>query len=404
MEKQIKRLADSQVDIQVDVPWDEFLSYQEKAFDQLSNNLTVKGFRTGKAPKEIAEKELGKEKVLALAADNAIKDFYKKIIKEENLEPVGLPSVDILKLAENNLFSFKIKIEVLSDIKLPDIKKIAESIELKKIAVDEKEFNNTLEWIRRSRANFKDLDRGAKEGDFVSIEYQSDKIENNKLFKDAFVLGKSSLVKGFEENLISMKTGDIKEFHIVFPEDYHKKELQKVEVAFKTEMKKVQEMILPDLTDDFAKSLGAFDSLAILKKNVKDGMEKEQEMKDRAKWRGKVLEEIVKDTDISVPKSLLILEKERLLKETEKEISDIDTVVEKRVKGFLVLRQVGKENSIKVKEEEITQAINSFLTNYPQEEGKEIDQERLKGYYESVIHDEKVFQIIDSYANHSNNN
>ena len=400
MEKKIKKITGSQIEISVSMPFLELEKYIEKAFSNLKQGVSVKGFREGKAPQEIIEKEIGRDKAITEASNLAVRESYEEIIKQGEFEPIGYPQAEILKLADNNPFEFKIISDVLPKLDLPDIEKIAKSIEKKDVQVTEKELEDAIFWVRKSRATFKDLDREAKEGDFVEIDYQSPQVENNKKYQDGFVLGKGHLVKGFEDNVVSMKEGENKEFKAKFPEEYFKKELAGKEVDFKVVMNKVKEMILPELDNDFAKSLGKFENVEDLKKNIRNGIQQEKELEQKSIWRNSVLEEVSKQIDCEMPKSLVLVEKERLEKQDMKE----EGLAEKRIKSFLILREIGKNNKIEVKEEEITQAINSFLATYPQDKQKDLEQDRLKEYYKGRIFEEKVLEIIDSYAISSNSN
>ena len=400
MEKKIKKIEGSQIEISVSMPFVELERYIEKAFLNLKQGVSVKGFREGKAPQEIVEKEIGRDKAITEASNLAVREVYEETTKQGEFEPIGYPQAEILKLADNNPFEFKIISDVLPKLDLPDIEKIAQSNEKKDVQVTEKELEDAIFWVRKSRATFKDLDREAQEGDFVEIDYQSPQVENNKKYQDGFVLGKGHLIKGFEDNVISMKAGENKEFKAQFPEEYFKKELAGKEVDFQVVMNKVKEMILPELNDDFAKNLGKFENVEDLKKNIRNGIKQEKELEQRSIWRNSVLEEVSKQIDCEMPKSLVLVEQERLNKQDIKE----EGLAEKRIKSFLILREIGKNNKIEVKEEEITQAINSFLATYPQDKQKDLEQDRLKEYYKGRIFEEKVLKIIDSYAFNSNSN
>lgn len=420
MKNSLKKLSDSKVEILFELAWQELSPYLEKAAQELSRDLKFKGFREGKAPREFVEKEFGEGKVLAQAAELAVKDNYPKFVSEKKLEVIAPPQVEILKLAKDNPFSFRVKVDVLPEIKLPDYKKIASETSQKEVSVEDKEVNQALNWLRKSKSEFKDLAREAQKGDFLEIKYQSPQLEGGKVFEDSFEMAKGHFVPGFEENLQGMKKGEEKEFTVPFPKDYLQKELAGKQVNFKVKVKRVSQAIFPEINDDFARSLGKFENLDNLKKNIKEGISQEKEMAEKGRRRGEILEKIAERTEFEVPPSLVSLETERMLndlknkvakelkipfqdylskvkKRSEEELKkSLIEQAKKKVKNFLLLRQIGKKEEVKVSQEEVEAAVNGFLQNYPAEQDKkEVDPERLKEYYRGVIYNEKVFQKLE---------
>ncbi len=421
MKTEIKKISDSKIEIFFELPWPEFSPYLDKAAQNLSENLALKGFRPGKIPREFVEKEIGEGKVLAEGAEVAIKEKYPQVVREKNLEVIGSPQVEILKLAQGNPFSFRIKIEVLPEIELPDYKKIAAGIERKEVSVEEKEVNQTLEWLQKSRAKFHNLERKSKRGDFLEIEYSSPQIENGKVYQDRFFLGKGQFVPGFEENLEGMKKEEEKEFQLSLPSNYFKKELAGKKVNFKVKIKKVQQVEFPEINDDFARSLGKFNDLKELRNSIKQGITKEKEIAERERRRKEILEKIAQESKFEVPEVLISLERDRIFEDLKQNVknqlktsfeeylqkikksaeelkSSLKSEAEKRARNFLILREIGKREGVKVNEGEVIEALNQLLKNYPSLEkaGKEIDLERLKEYYRGVIYNEKVFQLLEN--------
>jgi trigger factor len=416
-----KKLPKSEVEISSEIPWEEFKPYVDKAYSILGENVAVKGFRKGNIPQDILEKEIGQDKILAQAADLAVKDKYPQAVYKENIEPISSPEVNIIKLAKGNPFEFKVKVSVLPDIVLPDYKMIASKVEKKQVSITDKDVEDALKWTQQSKAIFTTLGRGAKKDDFIEIEYQSPQLENNKIFEDKFIFGKANVAPGFEENLEEMKKDEQKEFNIVFPKEHNNKMLAGKNIAFKVKIKSVQKMELPELNDEFAKKLGKFEDLKALRNNIKENLGKEKELEQKQKTRNEILEKIAQDCKCEIPEILVENQKDNLLedlkqkvdqglkipfteyltqiKKTEKEIKDsFKDPAEKRVKNFLALREIGKKEEIKISKEEIEEETNKTLKNYPdKEEVKKIDIERLKDYTESAMYNEKVFKKLESF-------
>ena len=417
------KLPESKIELLFEMSWKEFESFLDRAAARLSENLKLPGFRPGKAPRKIVEKEIGQNKLLTEAAELAVKKEYSKYVLAKNLEVIGPPQFEVLKLAPGNPFCFRAKAEVLPEIELPDYKKIASQVEKKEVQVSEKEVEETLRWLQKSRAEFRDLKRPSKKGDFVEIEYSSPQIENNRIFKDRFLLGKGHFVANFEQNLVGMRSEEEKEFSVDFPKDSLNKGLAGKKVNFRVKVKKVQAMDLPELNDEFARNLGKFTDLSSLKKSLREGIKKEKEIEERERQRAEILQRIVENSRFEVPEVLIEFEKGRMFNqfkervESELKMSFQDYLVQARkteqelknsfsqkarekVKNFLILREIGRAERIEVEEQEVEETVNEFLIRHPglERTQKEIDPERLKEYYREVIYNEKVFEKLESFS------
>ena len=420
MKTEIKKFKQSNIEITVGLDWEELEVYYQKALKQLSGRVKMEGFRPGKAPQGMVADKIGDSHILEEAAELAIQDKYHEIIHQENIEPVSKPEVAVLKLAKNNPFEFKIKVAVLPDIKLPDYKKIVSTIEKKTVQVEDGDVEETLKWIARSRAEFSDLNRPCQKGDWLEIEYQSPKVEMSRRFEDAFLIGEGKFIPGFEDELCGLEANSEKEFKITFPVEYFNKELAGQEVDFKAKIRAVKEMKLPELNDDFAQKVGRFKDVAELTANIKDGIQKEKDSGEIQNWRNTALEKISQEIEVELPESLTIMEKEKMLADIKKEVdehlkisfddylkqvkktsqeleAELAKQAEQRINNFLILRAIGQKEGVEATEDEITQAVDKFLTSYPQEYQQEIDRERLREYYKERIEHEKVFQLLESF-------
>ncbi|OIO49608.1 trigger factor [bacterium (Candidatus Gribaldobacteria) CG_4_10_14_0_2_um_filter_41_16] len=421
MKTEIKKLAQSNIEIVGELSWEEFEVFFQKALKQISGQVKMGGFRPGKAPQGLVEEKIGDSHLLEEAAELAIQDKYQQIIHQEKIEPISKPEVSVLKLAKNNSFQFKIKAATLPEVKLPDYKKIAIAVEKKVSQVDDSEIEETIKWIARSRAELSELNRPCQKGDWLEMEYQSPQVEMNKKFEDAFLLGEGKFIPGFEDNLLGLEANGQKDFKITFPAEYFNKELAGQEASFQVKIKAVKEMKLPEINDDFVQKIGRFKDIAELRANIEEGIQQEKDGAALQNWRNDVLEKISQELKVELPESLIEAERERLLsnlkaeiderlkvsfedylkqiKKTNKELgTELAKQAEQRVKSFLILRAIGQKEGVMATEEEITQAINKFLTGYPQEHQPEIDRQRLKEYYREKIEHEKVFQLLEKFC------
>jgi trigger factor len=429
MKTDIKKLKESKVEISFEVPWQEFQPFLEKAALKLSETMEIPGFRKGKVPYEIVEEKLGRQRVLKEAAEMFIGKEYPQKVRSEELEAIGSPELEIIQLKFNSPFLFKVYVETLPEVKLPDYKKIASEFKKAKVQVSEEEIQETLDWIRKSRAQFEEKDGPSEEGDFVEIEYKSPQIENSRTFKDGFLLGKGGFVPGFEENILGMKRGEEKKFSVRFPQNHQNRELAGKDVDFELVVKGVKKAKLPELNDEFAREVGKFENLAQLKESIKEGIAQEKNNAESMKLRERILEKIAQSAEFELPQSLIEKEKGRMLEElkervgkdfnisfedylreinkTQEEVlASLKKDAERNVRNYLILREIGKQEKVKVSEEEVLEGVNNFLKNFSSvEEAKKLDPEMIKEYYRGAIYNEKVLKILESYvSNNSNSN
>lgn len=416
-----KDLPNSQIQIEFELNEEEFSKYVDKALDHLKKHITVDGFRPGNAPKELAQKKINNEKLLMEAGDLAVSESYQKFVNENNIEPIGDTQVQIIKIAKGSPFLFNITVSVIPEVKLPDYKSIVSTIKSREISVEPKEIEDAVNYLQKSRAKISQREKDADKKDFVAIEYQNKNINQGKTIKDQFILGEGGFMKDFEDNLVGMKAGQEKEFTATFPENHPDKSLAGKEDIFKVKMVSVNEVELSEINDEFAKSIGAFDSLVALKENMKEGIQIEKQEEEKQRKRGEILEKVAEKTNLNIPPVMILYEEKRLMenfknqithnfkigfeeylssiKKSEDEIKkSFTSEAEKRIRDFLILREIGKQEKIEVSLPEIEEEINKIIKNYSKEEINKIDINQIKEYTKDTLFHEKVFNLLESFS------
>jgi len=399
MKSTIKKLPKSEVELEIKVSAEEFGRFIEQATLNLGGDLEIKGFRKGKAPKNIIEERIGMEKILIEAGDLAVNETYKKAVLENKIEVIFQPKIEIKKLAKGNDLVFLARTAVLPEVELPDYKKIASEVKRNKAVVEEKEIEDAFKWLQKSRAKITLKNQSAQKSDFVEIEYWSAQIQGEGQ-KDAFILGEGHFIPGFEEKIIGMKSGEEKE-NITLNKDGK-------EIILKVKVISVQNVELPEANDQFAKSLGEFENLDALKKNIKQGLVLEKEQVETQRVRQEILERISEKIKAEIPDVLIENEQKQMLenlkkmvserlkipfedylskiKKTEKEILDsFLPAAQKKVRNFLVLREIGKREKVEVSEEELAN----------------LDSGQSKEYSEETLRTEKIFAMLENLAEKS---
>ena len=323
MKTSIKKLPKSKLEILVELSKEEFNHFYEKALFELGKDLELPGFRKGAIPKEVLEKNINQRIILDSASQEAIRENYFKIILENKIEALGKPEVKILKLVPSNSFEFKISVLVFPVMKLADYKKIASQKTKKETEVSEEEVKETLFSIQKSRTKLFPKETAAEKGDFIEIEYVCSEIENGKKIKDGFFLGRGGFLAGFEEKLEGIKKDEEQNFSLKVPENYFQKNLAGKEINFKVKTISVQKAQIPELTDEFAKSLGQFKDLTDLKKSIFEGIKAEKRKSESERIRNEILNEIIENSEFEVPDILIEQEKNRYLEELKIRIPQI---------------------------------------------------------------------------------
>ena len=436
MKTSINKLEKSQVELQIEISSEEFNDFLDKTASKLGEDLNVKGFRKGNVPKDILEKEIGEEKILTEAARTAVEENYKKAIRqlsEENkIETISQPEIKIQKLVKGEPLVFSAKVSVLPEIKLPNYKEMAGEIKENNILVNDRDIEDALKYLQKSRAKFTLKNNNAQRGDFVEIEYSSPQIKGTEpdgKTRDAFILGEGNFVLGFEENLTGMNAGEEKEFSLDIPEG-HQLRTYGNKISFKVKIKSVQEVEFPKIDDDFAKSLGRFESLEALKKSIKEGIALEKEQAESKRIGEEILEKIVNKTEFNLPEILVKREEERImegfknnilekfkmpweeylgkLKKSEEEIlNSFFPQAQGNIKKLLILREIGKKEEIKVSENEISEEIEKILRQYHSSNEIQkkfgLDPQALRIYTEEKLRNEKIFALLGKLPGRTEN-
>ncbi len=419
----IKDLPKSQKEIEVEVSVEEMRNYVEQTVKKISREIKIDGFRPGKIPAEVIEQRIGKTEIYQEAGELAINKTYSKIIKENKLEVIGQPKVDVTKIASGNPLEYKIVLTVLPQVKLGDYTKIKGK--LKKEEIKNERVESELKKIQKSRAKFITTKEPSAKGDRVEIDFESRlggvKIEGGESKNHPLIIGENKFVPGFEENLIGLKENEEKKFNVVFPDDYYKKELAGKNIDFKVKMKLVQKVELPKLDDKFAQKLGNFSSLENLRASVKEGLEIEEENKARDELREKIVDQILANSEMEVPDLLVEHELDSMVGEMENNVVRTGIEFEKylenlkitrdslrqgwrekakrKVKLNLVMREINKKEKIKIDEEKIKERIDLMLKSYSnQKELKKIDPRRFREYVKEIMIKEKIFKMLEEIA------
>jgi len=294
------------------------------------------------------------------------------------------------------------------------------------VEVQKEEIDKSLDYLRQSRAKIITVNKPAEKGNRVEIDFEicqaGVRIEDGTSKNHPLILGEGRFLPGFERELEGMKAGEEKEFSLKAPENWSDKRIADKNLDFKVKMNLVQQREVAELNDEFAKSLGHFESLDVLRKSIEQGLFEEKQIKENQRIRIELIEKVAEDSKMEVPSSLIEQEMERMLAEFKFSISNLGldfdrylkeinktleeikkdwrSQAEKRARIALCLRAIADKENIEVSEEEISERINQDFKNYPniEEMEKNIDPQSLREYTKEVLRNEKVLGLIEKEA------
>lgn len=322
----------------------DLVRYFNSSYEKLAISVKIDGFRPGKAPRKLVEEAIGQSRLLSDSLDSALQESYFLAIQQEKLIPVCPPKVTIskypiwgLEVAEiSEPLIFEAEFEVMPKVELLDYSKI--KIKRKEPAkIKDDDVDKIILHLRRQKANFSAVDRGAENGDRLEISYEGS-IDNVK--KEAMsaknqplILGDKTLIPGFEDNIVGMKKDQEKEFEIDFPKDYHSKEFAGQTAKFSLKLVDLKEIKLPELDNQFAAGFGQ-KNISDLRKAIEKSLRDEVETKAKNELEVEVLEKILPKLIVEVPDSLIEQETDRIIQGMEEQIKSRGLSLEKYLQSI----------------------------------------------------------------------
>lgn len=416
----IKNLPKSQAELIITVDTEECKPLIEKAAQRMSEQSKIEGFRPGKAPYDIVKARFGEHAILEEAAEDIVKKNFFAAVKENKLETIGQPKIEIVKMAASNPFEFKATVAIVPEIKLGAYKNLG--VKKQKTEITDEKAEAVLSDLAKMRSKEILTDKAATAKDKVLVDMEMTKdsvaIEGGDTKNMTVYLAEKHYIPGFNEELVGVKKGDEKTFSLNFPESHYQKHLAGAKVDFKVKVKDVYEIQPPEINDEFAKTAGQ-KSLADLRALIKKNLEAEAAMKDEEKFEIEVLAKIVETCKFSdIPEVLINEETHRMVHELEHNVEAqgmnfedylksvkkgekelmLEFVPEaiKRIKIALVVREVGKVENIKADDKEVMEEIAKLMNAYKDnaDAQRQISQPDYADYIRTRIENRKAVDLI----------
>lgn len=418
MNVEVKESEKNKIILEIEVDDDVFEDALNKSYLKNRKNISIPGFRKGKAPRRFIEKYYGEGIFYEDAINIVCPEAYDKAIEEKGIEPVDRPEIDIISIGSGQKFKFSAEVWVKPEVNLSEYKGVeVEKVEYK-IADDDVEKEILVMREKNSRM-VEVTDRPVAEGDIAVIDYEGfvdgEAFEGGKGENYHLTIGSGHFIPGFEEQLVGKNTGDEFTIDVKFPEEYHSEELKGKDAQFKVKINGIKVKELPEPDDEFAKDVSEFDTYAELFEDVKKRLLADAEARQKRDMEDRVLEAIADKTEIDIPECMIEQQADRMLQEYAYRLSsqgitleqyaqytglDIDKIKEqfrenaqKAVKSNLILEKIAKVESIEVTDEEMEAEYAKMAEQYKMETEKFKDM--MKGMEDSIKNDLKITKTLE---------
>lgn len=421
-----EKIENHKVVLTIEVPAEELDKGIKAACKSLANRVNIPGFRKGKAPRRILEMNIGKEAILDEAFDRVAQKAFDEALKQENLDPVDRPQVDIVTLEEGKDVVFKATITPVPEVTLGEYKglKVAkDAVEVKDEQVEEQVKN-----ILNHHAKMVDAEEGATvaNDDFITLDFKGE--VDGVAFaggegKDyPLQIGSHSFIDTFEDQLVGLKVGEEKDVNVTFPEEYHAKDLAGKAAVFHCKINSIKHKEMPELTDEFVKASTSYESIEDMKAKLRENIEKNAQREADTKRRNEILKQATDNITVDIPEVMVENRVSNMIQELsvnlENQGMNLDAYLKYAnmdmaklreqykesaaiaVKTDLMLDAVAKAEEIKVENADINAEIALLAATYgttPQEVSKIIKKNHSIGnLVATVLHKKAANFIIDS--------
>ena len=425
MSTTVEKISSNKVKLSFGIDAAQFDAAMDKAYIKVRGQVTIPGFRKGRAPRKMIENMYGGEGVFYDEAFELIFDeVYGPAIDENKLEVVDRPQVDIQQIGTGKNLQFTCEVFVKPDVTLGEYKGV--EVKREHTLVTEDEVNAEIEKERNKQAAEVSVDdRAVAEGDTVNLDYSGSvdgvKFAGGTAEAQTLKIGSHTFIPGFEEQMVGMNIGEEKDLEVTFPQEYHAEELAGKKAVFHVKVNGITETQLPALDDDFAKDISEFDTLDEYKADVRAKLEAQAAERDNNAFTNAVIEKVMENATVEIPEAMVERQIDSMVRNFEARLAQqglklADFIkytgqdeksfrnqyreqAEKSVRANLVLEAVENAENFEATEEEIDAEIVKFAGQIGQdvENLKKNLTEGDREYFKAdVIRDKAVKFLCDN--------
>lgn len=424
MSATMEKLSSNQVKLTVTIPAEDFDKGMNSAYLKLRKQLTVPGFRKGKAPRKVIENFYGQGVFLEEAFNTIVPGAYDNAISELELNPVDQPEIDIDNIGPGEDCVFTATVYVRPEVTLGQYKGI--EVPKAEYSVTDEEVEEEIKAAQERVARWEDVEREAKEQDRVTIDYLGTvdgvPFEGGESTNFPLVLGSGTFIPGFEEQLIGMKKLEEADVKVTFPEDYRAEDLAGKDASFHVLVHEIKEKQIPEINDDFASEVSEFDTLKEYKADLRAKLEEQAKNRAENERMDLIIDKVIENAEADVPEAMVDrqvhamiddmemrmnyqgLRMEDFLRLTGQTHDDLHTQYEpqakKRVMMELVLDEIRKVEKFEASDAEVEEQIKTYAeqTQSEFEEIKKTLTDTDLDYFKDMVLNQKVIDFLSDNA------
>ena len=385
MSTTVEKIASNKVKLSFDIDSAKFDEAMGKAYLKVRNQVTIPGFRKGKAPRKMIENIYGEGVFYDEAFELIFDEVYGPAVDENKIEVVDRPEIEIQEIGAGKNLKFTCEVFVKPDVTLGEYKGV--SVKKETTVVTDVEVDARVEEERNKQATEIQVeDRAVAEGDTVNLDYAGTvdgvAFAGGTAQDQTLKIGSGSFIPGFEEQMIGMNIGEEKDLQVTFPEKYHAEELAGKAAVFHVKVNSITETQLPALDDDFAKDISEFDTLEEYKADIRAKLEAQAAERDNNNFTNAVIEKVLENATVEIPEAMIERQIDSMMRDFEYRLmgnglklddflkytgSDMKAFrenyrgqAEKSVKAHLVLEAIEKAEAIDATQEQIDKQLEAF--------------------------------------------
>ena len=407
--KATNNVETNKYELEIEISAEDFEAAIEKAYLKARKNIAMPGFRKGKAPRKLIEKEYGEQVFFEDAVNLLYAPVVHGAVEESGLELVTRPEVEVTEISKENGVKLKATCITKPEVEVKDYK----GIEVEKVVnpVTDEDINKQLDALREKNVTVETVDdRAAENGDDVVIDFEGFKddvaFEGGKAEDFTLSLGSGQFIPGFEDQIVGHNAGEEFDINVTFPEEYQVKELAGAPAVFKIKLKSISKKVMPELDDDMVKDSTEFDTVDEYKADVKKKLEEANEKHADSEVEAKIFDKVIENMTAEIPQVMFDNRVNEMIGELEQRLAPqgisldlymqytgqtIDTVkkayaeqAEKQVKLRLALEKIAKLENIEVTEDELKAEFDKLAEAY------KLDVDQIKQF----IHDDDLKKDI----------
>ncbi len=377
MKSAVETLTPTRAKLTVEVPFEELKPSLDAAYKKIAQQINVPGFRRGKVPAAIIDRQVGREAVLQEAVQDLVPQKYMEALQENQLQPLAQPEIEVTNLAPDEQLEFTAEVDVKPTIELPEYDGIEASVE--DLEVSDADVEEQVAALRERFGTLSDVERPAADGDFVVIDLLAtqggEPVEGAEVSQMSYQVGRGGMIEGLDDALLGLSAGEDK----VFTTQLVGGDLVGEDVEVSVRVSQVQEQELPALDDDFAQEASEFDTYEELTEDVRERLRNGKRLEQAAAARDAVLEVLLEKVDVPLPESVVAEELTARRQSVEQQLAmagmsmqaylddegqtvdEFEADLEKRVRDAVaaqfILDEIAKKEELGVDQNELSQHL-----------------------------------------------